>query len=76
MRTGKKYIRCYVSVLPTSSDGQVRDVRFLGRTQERSTDDEVAVHGDHRTPLWGMVQGVADYHANVVSNRAAQRKTC
>lgn len=56
----EKNIRRYLCILPAGSDSQVRDVRFLGRTQERCTDDEVAVHGDHRTPLWGIVQGVAD----------------
>lgn len=55
----EKNIRRNLRILPTGSDSQVRDIRFLGRTQERSTDDEVAIHGDHRTSLRGIVQGVA-----------------
>ena len=53
-------MRCDLRILPPSSDSKVRDVRFLGRTQERSTDDEVAVHGNHCTPLWRIMQGIAD----------------
>ena len=74
-RKKKGKIRCYLCILPTGSDNQVRDVRFLGGAQECSTNDEVAVHGDHRAPFWGVVQGVANWRQNVVRDRVRRKKS-
>lgn len=54
-------LRCYLRILPASSDREVGNIGFNWRAEDSTSDHKTLIHRHDCRFLGNMLQGVADY---------------